>query len=314
LATAVFYLPQFQNELFQEIKSLSPQLISEGLFWLASPLPFEIESKGLTWAQQLWPDCERVNFNSISEAGKYLRSLSKGPWLNASVVNHRRAELIAENLKMRDLIPLRFMDPRGREKSPGFCLLNANEMIVAKNLAVPFPQGQVKFHESEASPSRAYLKLWELFTVYGFHPKKGDSCVDLGSCPGGWSWVLANMGCEVVSIDKAPLDLSLQKNKLITYVKQDAFKLSPKEFSAKFPKVTWLFSDIIGAPEKILELVELWSQSTQIKNFVVTIKFKGETDLRSLDAFLQFKNSRALHLFHNKHEVTWIWQNEKVSL
>jgi integrase len=47
-------------------------------------------------------------------------------------------------------------------------------------------------------PSRAYLKLWELFTLIGEHPRPGELCLDLGSSPGGWTWVLQRLGARVV--------------------------------------------------------------------------------------------------------------------
>ena len=62
-----------------------------------------------------------------------------------------------------------------------------------------------------APPNRAYLKLWEALTLAanmpdGRMPRPGELCLDLGSSPGGWSWVLQKLGARVISVDKAPLD------------------------------------------------------------------------------------------------------------
>jgi hypothetical protein len=43
-------------------------------------------------------------------------------------------------------------------------------------------------------PSRAYLKLWEVFSRLGVTPKKDDLCLDLGPSPRGWSWELIQQG------------------------------------------------------------------------------------------------------------------------
>ena len=40
--------------------------------------------------------------------------------------------------------------------------------------------------------------------------------------------------------------------------------------------------------------------------FVCTIKFQGETDHKTVDAFAKIPGSRLLHLHHNRHELTWI--------
>ena len=58
-------------------------------------------------------------------------------------------------------------------------------------------------------PNRAYRKLWEAFVVLGRFPERGDVAVDLGASPGGWSWLLAELGCRVVAVDKAPLDAAV---------------------------------------------------------------------------------------------------------
>ena len=41
------------------------------------------------------------------------------------------------------------------------------------------------------------------------------------------------------------------------------------------------------------------------KNFICTIKFKGKPDLSIVDKFDAIPNSRVLHLFQNKNELTW---------
>jgi 23S rRNA (cytidine2498-2'-O)-methyltransferase len=125
--------------------------------------------------------------------------------------------------------------------------------------------------------------------------------LDLGSCPGGWSWVLSKVAKEVVSVDKAPLDPSIAKIKNIRFLKKDAFKLKPHDIE----KVDWLFSDIICEPSRLLELAQLWREAG-IKNFVCTIKFKGQTDFDIVNRFKEIAGSRIIHLYHNKHEVTWI--------
>ena len=64
----------------------------------------------------------------------------------------------------------------------------------------------MEFIEDKHSPSsRAYLKLWETFTRFQEYPKEGDKCLELGAAPGGWTWVLANLGCKVTLSIEPPL-------------------------------------------------------------------------------------------------------------
>jgi 23S rRNA (cytidine2498-2'-O)-methyltransferase len=122
--------------------------------------------------------------------------------------------------------------------------------------------------------------------------------------------VLSNLGCDVISVDKAPLDASLSSRKNIRYLKKDAFTLKPEDIGP----IDWLFSDIICYPAKLLELVQTWRQSGLVKNFVCTIKFQGETDFESLKAFQSIAGSHTQHLFVNKHEVTWSLLDKKLHI
>ena len=156
--------------------------------------------------------------------------------------------------------------------------------------------------DKENSPSRAYLKLWEVFTLHGVRPKSGARVLDLGSSPGGWTWVLQQLGCEVTSVDKADLDPRVARLARIKMLRQDAFKVKPQDVGP----IDWLFSDLICYPAKLLELVQIWQTGAGIKNFVCTIKFQGSTDFQTMKLFAAIPGSRLVHLCHNKHEVTWI--------
>jgi 23S rRNA (cytidine2498-2'-O)-methyltransferase len=169
------------------------------------------------------------------------------------------------------------------------------------------PNGAFVFEENKTdAPSRAYLKLWEALVRLQKLPQKGETCLDLGSCPGGWTWVLQTLGAKVISVDKAPLAPNIAALPNIEYVQQSAFALEPKDM----PPVDWLFSDIICYPEKLLRLVENWRKSGKVKHMVCTIKFQGETDHEAVRKFLAIPGSEAFHLYNNKHEVTWAFINK----
>jgi len=181
-------------------------------------------------------------------------------------------------------------------------LRDANTIIAAARCSSPFPNGEMQFVEDRAGPpSRAYLKLWEALTRLGRYPKPGETCIDLGASPGGWTWVIQSLGAQVIAIDKAPLDPAVASLPGVETRAQSAFALAP----ADVPPADWLFSDIIAYPERLLRLVTLWLESGRARNIVCTIKFQGETDLAAQAAFQAIPGAQVFHLHHNKHELTF---------
>lgn len=286
---------QFLPELLQELENV---ISVHGSLVLA-----EGPVQRSAWAQHIWIDATLVSFDSIGQAVKALKNLGK-LWCNHPLAHHRRAQLIQEQLpKIKDRI-LNFLDPLPDNNLGAWALIDKNTLVAAAHTNLPLPLGQVLFHEDKKNPpSRAYLKLWELFTVYRIKPSPGQKVVDFGSCPGGWTWVLQQLGCEVISIDRAPLEPSVAQLPRVHFMKTNAFTVKPEDLGF----IDWFFSDIICYPEKLFELVQDWQCSGLCKNFVCTIKFQGTTDFEVLNKFKALPNTRVQHLFHNKHEVTvWI--------
>jgi len=258
------------------------------------------------WAQQQLLQCEQIEFRSIGDAVKKLKDWGRvrgiKRWLSLSGSLHRRTQLILEQLPALRTSALEFSGHVSVPACAGFALLSANILLVSAKVLPLLVDGVANFAETKAAPSRAYLKLWNLFAHHLPPPQAGEFCIDLGSCPGGWTWVLAGLGAQVLSVDKAPLDPRVRALKNVRYLSKDAFSLTPGQVEQP---VDWLFSDIICAPSRILELVEIWRPSGRVKNFVCTVKFKGQTDVDTLNRLLAIPGSQAVHLFHNKHEVTW---------
>lgn len=253
---------------------------------------FEAESS--YWAQNIWEDVHEFKFKSISEAAKHLRGIQRNWWLH-SIGHHRRAALIQDQLPPLKPKPWKFMALPPAAPLGSWTLLDEGTMLYSAKCSSPFPDGEIQFEENKTDPpSRAYLKLWELFTLEQKAPKAGESAIDLGSSPGGWTWVLDQLGAEVVSVDKAPL--TVKTSPRVQFVEESAFALEPRP-------VDWLFSDIICYPERLLQLVRAWEPFARY--MVCTIKFQGPTNNEIVREFLAIPGSRACHLHHNKHELTW---------
>lgn len=260
---------------------------------------FLYEGSDPYWAQNIWLNTQRFEFQSISEAAKQLRAIQRN-WFLHPTAAHRRAQLIQEQLPPLKPKPLAFRAPVPTAPLGSWTLLDEKTMLYSAQCSSPFANGELLFQENKIDPpSRAYLKLWELFTVESFVPKPGAKVLDLGSSPGGWTWVLDQLGCEVISVDKAPLADTLKLSSRVKSLSESAFALDPKTIG----EVDWLFSDIICYPERLLELVNKWKGHA--KNFVCTIKFQGPTNHDVVAEFLKFPNSRVRHLTNNKHELTW---------
>jgi 23S rRNA (cytidine2498-2'-O)-methyltransferase len=191
-----------------------------------------------------------------------------------------------------------------------FLLLDEHTLMASAKCSSPWPNGEFAFAEDkEGPPSRAYRKLWEALVMAGAMPGPGQRCVDAGASPGGWTWALAGLGAEVLAIDRAPLEDRVAAMPGVSFMKHNAFTLKPEELG----KADWLFSDVICYPPVLYDWVNLWLDSGLVRNFICTIKMQGsDWDKTSTERFAAIPGSRVMHLWHNKHELTWMLIREQV--
>lgn len=254
------------------------------------------------WAQNIWYDPVELNVKSIGNAAGQLKAMQRN-WWPYEFQLFRRHELLKAKMPHVSAKPIAFpnMNPLGVLGS--YTFLSENKILAAQKCASPFPNGEPQFAEAKIGPpSRAYLKLWETFTLLGTAPKPGDICLDLGACPGGWTWVLASLGAKVKAYDRADLVPEVAAMPSVSVVKGDAFQARP---SCR-ERVDWLFSDVICYPEKLLQHVRVWLEADPCPNFVCTLKFQGDEHYGVIREFLQIPGSRIMHLYNNKHELTWV--------
>ncbi len=259
------------------------------------------------WAQNIWYDVQRIPIESVGDADKKLRAIQRN-WMLYAFQLHRRAALIQEKLPVIRPKPLVFPNPAPTAPLGSWTLLDEHTILAAQRCSSPFPHGEARFVEDKlAPPNRAYLKLWEALTLAAAMPGRdlpgpGQRCLDLGASPGGWTWVLQRLGASVLAVDKAPLDPRIAALPGVETRQMSAFALDP----AKEPPADWLCSDVVCYPSRLLGLVQRWMDAGKARNLVCTLKFQGETDHDTARAFAAIPGSRLLHLFHNKHELTWI--------
>ena len=258
--------------------------------------------KPAAWVANLWLDPVEIPIASIGDATKRLRALQRN-WALYPYAQHRRAALIEAKLPKVSAKPLAFPAPAPSASLGSWTLIDAATLLASARCTSAFPNGEARFVEDkQAPPSRAYLKLWEALTVLGTHPKSGEICLDLGSSPGGWTWVLARLGARVISVDKAPLDPRVAALPGVETRRESAFALDPRALGP----IDWLFSDVVCYPARLLRLVKLWLEAGTCRRFVCTLKFQGATDHETARRFAAIPGSRLLHLNYNKHELTWM--------
>ncbi len=256
------------------------------------------------WALDVWTRPETLDCASIGEAARLLRDRQRN-WSLYAALGHRRCALIEAKLPPVKAAPLRFPEPEPRAPLGAWTLLAPDRLLLSTTKTSPFVGGACRFVEDHAGPpSRAYLKLWEACTRFGEHPAAGETCLDLGASPGGWSWVLAQLGARVVAVDKADLDAAVSAMPEVTFRRESAFGLDPD----REPAVDWLFSDVIAYPARLLGMVTRWIDAGKAGHILCTIKFQGATDHDVAARFAAIPGARLLHLAHNKHELTFFWR------
>ncbi len=296
--TTVIYVakPEFISELCKELGDVSH--VIENLVF--SPL----KKLDVCFAEDIWLEPVMVTFQSISQAVKILRQAGKF-WYLHPISHVRRSLLIEEQLRQCPSLERSFPIERDIPPVGGFSLLDQNTLVYSVKRLKKWPQGQCFFIEDKINPpNRAYLKLWEALTLLGRYPKPGDTALDLGASPGGWTYVMQSVGASVTAVDKALLAPNIATLPGVQFLQQSAFALEPAKLTQIYD---WVLSDIACYPARAYALIMKWIASGKGTQLIFTIKFQGEIEPTMLQAFKDIPNGRILNLFYNKHEATFFY-------
>lgn len=261
------------------------------------------------WAQVSWTRPFWLEIASIADAKTRLKAIQRN-WrahLERESGLNRRATLIEEALPHVGQRPLVFERNMRVPTAPlgAFLLWDKNLVLASAETTSPFEDGEPHFEENQIDPpGRAYLKLWEAFTVFGRMPREGELCVELGASPGGWTWVLGSLGARVFSLDKAPLAPNVASMPNVEHCLGSGFALDPSLLG----EADWLFSDMICDPERLLELVRKHLAARSFRHAVCTLKFRSDKDHALVSAFTEIPGSSVRHLSRNRHELTWFYE------
>lgn len=166
------------------------------------------------------------------------------------------------------------------------------------------------------APSRSTLKLEEAINTFLTPVQQTTllhadaTAVDLGACPGGWTYQLVQRKLHVEAVDNGAMDEALMATGYVTYASADGFKYKPQ-----YGKVDWLVCDMIEQPNRVAVLmaqwlVEGWAQNTIFnlklpmkQRFTAMQNARNEIESRLQTAGISF-TWQAKHLYHNRDEVT----------
>lgn len=293
--SAVVAHPDYCADVIQQLGR--PVAYHDHLFFYDKPISTAY------FSQDIWHELEIVKIDSIGDAAKQLKPLNPF-WFPYPIECIRRMTLIQE--KLRNPFPKQLSFPLKKpfpDRIGVFGLLDQHTLVYSLNRSTTIPFYRVPFAEDKINPpNRAYLKLWEAFAYLGLIPKASDIAIDLGASPGGWTHVLAQFCKTVYAVDKAPLEPKIAQMPSVKFIQDSAFGLDLNTL----PQMDWLCSDIACYPDRLYRLVNQWLDAGKAKHFICTIKLQGEVDFKELDKFKSIPNAHIIHLYQNKHELTFI--------
>lgn len=288
--------PEFLAELSQELGDV--YTVIEDLVFSSHYNP------DVCFALDIWLEPQIVTFQSISEAVRILRQAGKF-WYLHPLSHVRRSRLIEEQLRRYPDLLQPFPPETPIPSIGAFSLLDQNRLIFSAKRLKKWPQGQCFFIEDKINPpNRAYLKLWEALFLLQKYPGSGESALDLGASPGGWTYVMQTLGTTVTAVDKALLDPRIANLPRVQFLQQSAFALDPATLEHTYD---WVLSDVACYPDRAYALIIKWIESGKARQLIFTIKLQGTIDLVTIKKFQEIPGGRILNMFYNKHEATFFY-------
>ncbi len=163
------------------------------------------------------------------------------------------------------------------------------------------------------APSRSTLKLDEaiLFFLSCQQQQRlfgvGKTAVDLGACPGGWTYQLTRRDLQVIAIDNGEMEAALMATGQVEHIKADGFRYRPPF------KVNWLVCDMIEKPSRIAELMARWIADGAAERAIFNLKLpmkKRYQEVMICSEIIadilegQPYQLRVKQLYHDREEVT----------
>lgn len=257
---------------------------------LSALMPF-IEADERSW-------CDAWIESPDSDSGRVLSALCRA--LNAALITRLKRD------KRLD---------RGSPWRLHVALLSPTRARVAASetaTSAPWPGGIPRLRFPRGAPSRSTLKLEEAFlTLLDEHErvawlKPGQTAVDLGAAPGGWTWQLVRRSIRVQAVDNGPMDAELMATGLVEHRREDGFRYQPPR------AVDWLVCDMVEQPRRVAARMAEWLAGGWCRQAVFNLKLPMKKRFEEVQSCLDLLRKacagaldlRARQLYHDREEIT----------
>lgn len=179
-----------------------------------------------------------------------------------------------------------------------------------------WPMGIPRLRMPTDAPSRSTLKLAEAFAYFMDKDeqaewlREGLTAVDLGACPGGWTYQLVKHGVQVTAIDNGSMQEKLMQTGLVEHIKADGFVFRPQR------PVHWLVCDMVEKPSRVAQLMADWLADGDAKRAIFNLKLPMKTRFEEVEycthvieetlaeAGKKIERLAFRQLYHDREEVT----------
>ena len=181
----------------------------------------------------------------------------------------------------------------------------------------PFFMGIPRLKFPADAPSRSTLKLEE--AILTFVPQAEEkkrfteemAGVDLGACPGGWTYQLVKRVLFVYAVDYGKMAASLHDTGRIEHCAEDGFKFQPP----KRKQIDWLVCDMVEQPIRISKLMAKWLINGWCRETIFNLKLPMKKRYQEVQLCLNYLEEeltkqgfwfkiQAKHLYHDREEIT----------
>lgn len=219
-------------------------------------------------------------------------------------LREKRLLLKVEN-QLKPVIHLLFID--GTSCFVGYSYSNNNSLFYMGIPRLKFPSD---------APSRSTLKLEEAFHVFIPYEewderlRGGLNAVDIGACPGGWTYQLVKRSMMVYAVDNGLMNEKLMATGQVKHYQEDGFKFRPKK-----QNIYWLVCDMVEKPVKVTQLVADWLSNGLCRETIFNLKLPMKKRYEEVKQNLQWLEDelkehkinvqiQAKQLYHDREEVT----------
>ncbi|WP_285817608.1 23S rRNA (cytidine(2498)-2'-O)-methyltransferase RlmM [Echinimonas agarilytica] len=198
----------------------------------------------------------------------------------------------------------------------------------------PHINGILRLRQPSKAPSRSTLKLDEALLSF-FTPEEleqrmtpGMKAVDLGACPGGWTYQLVRRGLFVSAVDNGLMDESLMETGQVKHYQEDGFQFDPKRKPVAWigrnigkgrriqwpenPPCEWMVCDMADKPRRVVHMLVDWFQQGNTRNAIVNLKLPMKSRWEEVETCMDILRKemqkgmviKAKHLYHDREEIT----------